>query len=74
MCIMAVGKILELDENVAIVQLKKSKRKVRTDLVKVKEGDYIYVSGNLAVEKIEKKEAEQILNSREKVKADENLE
>ena len=74
MCITAVGKILELDENVALVQLKKSKRKVRTDLVSVKEGDYIYVSGNLAVEKIEKKEAEQILNSREKVKANGNLE
>jgi hydrogenase assembly chaperone HypC/HupF len=74
MCITAVGKILKLDENTAIVQLKRSKRKVRTDLVKVKEGDYIYVSGNLAIEKIDRKEAEQILNSREKVKADGNLE
>lgn len=68
MCITVVGKILNLDENVALVKLKKSTRKVRTDLVDVKKGDYIYVSGNLAIEKIEKKEAEQILNSMEKVK------
>jgi hydrogenase assembly chaperone HypC/HupF len=68
MCITTIGKVLELDKNTALVQLRKSTRKVRTDLVDVKKGDYIYVSGNLAIEKIEKEEAEQILNSREKVK------
>jgi len=56
MCITALGKILEINGNTAVVQLKKSTREVRIDLLKVVKGDYIYVSGNLGVEKIEKEE------------------
>jgi hydrogenase assembly chaperone HypC/HupF len=67
MCITAIGKIIRLDKNKALVQLKKSTREVRTDLLDVKEGDYIYVSGKLAVEKVEKEEAEKILKAKEMV-------
>jgi len=58
MCITALGKILEIEGNTAVVQLKKSARKVRIDLLDVTKGDYIYVSGNLGIEKIEKEEVE----------------
>jgi hydrogenase maturation factor len=67
MCITTIGKVIKIDNNKAVVQLKKSTREIRVDLLDVKEGDYVYVSGNLGVEKIEKKEAEQILNDREKI-------
>lgn len=68
MCITTIGKILRVKNKTAIVQLKKSTREVRIDLVDAKEGDYIYLSGNLAIEKIEKGEAEQILRDKEMVK------
>ena len=67
MCITTIGKIIEIDEKKALVQLKKSTREVRIDLIDVKKGDYIYVSGNLGIEKIEPKEAKRILNERMKV-------
>jgi len=68
MCITTIGKILRVDKKVAVVQLKKSKREVRIDLVDAKKGDYIYLSGNLAIEKVEKDEAEQILKAKEMVR------
>ncbi len=67
MCITAIGRILTIDGNKAVVQLKKSVREVRIDLVDVQEGDYIYISANLAIEKIDKQEAENILAERIKV-------
>jgi len=60
MCITTIGKILKIEKNRALVQLKKSKREVRTDLLDVKEGDYIYVSGNLGIEKVDKEDAEKL--------------
>ncbi|MFH0711352.1 MAG: HypC/HybG/HupF family hydrogenase formation chaperone [Candidatus Aenigmatarchaeota archaeon] len=60
MCITTFGKILCVDGNIALVQLKKSKREVRIDLLDAKEGDYVYISGNLGIEKISKNEAEKI--------------
>jgi len=56
---------LKVEGNTAVVQLRKSQREVRIDLLKVKEGDYVYVSGNLGIEKIEAEEAEEILKTRE---------
>jgi hydrogenase assembly chaperone HypC/HupF len=73
MCITTIGKIISVDGNKAVVQLKHSRREVRTDLVKVKKGDYVYVSANLAIEKIDKKEAEKILDTKSKVDVYENL-
>ena len=67
MCITAIGKILKVDNKTAIVQLKKSTREVRTDLVDVSTGDYVYVSGKLAIEKIDNEEAEEILKTREAI-------
>jgi len=65
MCLTSLGKILKVEGNTAVVQLRKSQREVRIDLLKVKEGDYVYVSGNLGIEKIEAEEAEEILKTRE---------
>ena len=67
MCITTIGKIIKVEKNKALVQLKKSRREIRIDFVDAKKGDYIYVSGDLAIEKIDKKDAEKILIERKKV-------
>jgi hydrogenase maturation factor len=67
MCITTIGKIIKIDDKKALVQLKKSTREVRIDFVDAKKGDFIYVSGNLAIERIDKKDAEKILNERAEV-------
>jgi hydrogenase maturation factor len=67
MCITAIGKIIKVENNKALVQLEKSRREVRIDFVDAKKGDYIYVSGELGVEKIDKEDAKKILSERKKV-------
>jgi hydrogenase maturation factor len=67
MCITTIGKIIKVENNNAFVQLEKSTREVRIDFVDAKKGDYIYVSGDLGIEKIDKEEAEKILSERKKV-------
>jgi hydrogenase assembly chaperone HypC/HupF len=53
MCITTAGKILSIKGNKAVVELNGAKREVRIDLVKVKEGDYVYCASGIAVEKAE---------------------
>lgn len=61
MCQAALGKIIEMDDKEAIVQMRDGRRKVNTDLLDVKEGDYILCSLNLAVEKVDPEDAKQMI-------------
>ena len=51
MCITTPAKVLKIDGNKAVVEIKGKKAEVRIDLVKVKVGDYVYCSSGIAVEK-----------------------
>lgn len=51
MCITTPGKILKIDGNMAVVDINGKISEVRIDLVSVKEGDYVYCSSGMAIEK-----------------------
>ncbi len=51
MCITTPGKVLKIDGNKAVVEIKGTLSEVRIDLVKVNVGDYVYCAAGMAVEK-----------------------
>ena len=51
MCITTPGKIRKINGNIAIVEINGKTSEVRIDLVEVKEGDYVYCSSGMAIEK-----------------------
>lgn len=53
MCITTLAKILKINGNKAIVELNKKMIEVRIDLVQVKEGDFVYCTSGMAVEKVD---------------------
>ncbi|PTD93433.1 HypC/HybG/HupF family hydrogenase formation chaperone [archaeon SCG-AAA382B04] len=62
MCVGVPGKILEIEENEAIVDFEGTKQKVRVDLIdNVEEGDYILNHVGHAIEVLPEKEAKERL-------------
>ena len=57
MCLAMPGKAIKIEKGFAIVDYSGEKRKVSTELVKVKPGDYVIVQAKFVVQKIPKKEA-----------------
>ena len=51
MCITNPARVLKITGNKALVELKGRRSEVRIDLVKVKEGDWVYCSSGMAIEK-----------------------
>ncbi len=63
-CITVVGKITEVKGKKGIAEVEGKKREMDLSLVKVKKGDYISCALNVAVEKLDAEEAEEILKAR----------
>ncbi len=61
MCLAIPAEIIEIDWPYAVVNLKGAKRKVRIDLLDdVRTGDYVLVHVGLAIQKVSKKEVEEL--------------
>lgn len=61
MCNPTIGKVLEIRGEKARVLSNNRELVVNTELVKVKKDDYVFLAGDVAIEKISKKEAKLIL-------------
>jgi hydrogenase maturation factor len=61
MCQATLGRVIEVLGKESIVNIKGKRRKVITELLDVEKGDYVLCSLNLAVEKVDPKEAEQMI-------------
>jgi len=61
MCLAIPGKILEINNNKAIIDYGSEKRQANCSLIKCKVGDYVIVSNQMVIDKIDKKEAEESL-------------
>ena len=57
MCLAIPGKVEKIEKGFAIVDYSGEKRKASTELVKVKEGDYVLVQARFIVQKIPEQEA-----------------
>jgi len=63
MCFELPFKIIDIKDKEAVVDCIGQKYKVNLELVKdVKIGDYVMVQGNLAIDKVKRAEAEEILD------------
>ena len=61
MCLAIPAEIIEIDWPYAVVNLKGAKRRVRIDLLDdVHTGDYVLVHVGLAIQKVSKKEVEEL--------------
>lgn len=61
MCLAIPAEIVEVEWPYAVVDLKGARRKVRVDLLDdVKPGDYVLIHVGLAIQKVSKKEVEEI--------------
>lgn len=70
MCLAIPGKIISIKEKNAIADFNGLKKEVNLCLVNAKQGDYVIVHAGFAIQKAEKKTAEEIYNYLDK--ADEN--
>lgn len=61
MCQSPVGKVIKVGKESITVEYKGEGRELKSKLVKVKEGDYVLFSSDLAVDKIDEEEAKMIL-------------
>ena len=59
MCLAVPGKIIEIQDNTAIVDYDGIKREVSLALIEAKVGDYIVANAGFAIQKINQKEAEE---------------
>jgi hydrogenase expression/formation protein HypC len=57
LCLAIPGKVIKVEKGFAIIDYSREKRKVSTELVKVKPGDYVIVQAKFVVQKIPKKQA-----------------
>lgn len=64
MCITIVGKITSVRGKKGIAMVDGKERELDLGLVDVKEGDFVSCALNLAVEKLDSKEANEILSAR----------
>jgi len=63
MCIAAPGKVLNVSDGYARVDLGKEKKEVRADLFKTKPGDWVLVFGNQIIDIISKERAKELIQS-----------
>lgn len=61
MCQAPVGKVVEIGKTSIVVEYNGKKRELNSKLVRVKKGDYVTFSLDIAIDRIEKEEAEAIL-------------
>jgi len=61
MCYAIPGKVLEISERTATVEYFGERKKAYTDLFDVTVGDYVYAQGGFLIQKVEPKEAREIL-------------
>jgi len=61
MCLAIPGKVLRVEGVQALVNFDGVEREVRVDLVSAKKGDYVIVHTGYAIEKLDRKEAEETL-------------
>lgn len=63
MCLAIPGKIKKINQetNIALVDFDGIEREVNVSLVKAKKGDYVIVHAGFAIEKLEKRNASEIL-------------
>jgi hydrogenase expression/formation protein HypC len=57
MCYAIPGRVISIKGKNAIVEYGKEKRKARTELIKIKKGDYVIVSAGFIIKKVPKKDA-----------------
>lgn len=62
MCLNLPVKIIKKSKKKIIAELAGRKKEISGSLVKVKEGDYVFLKNNFIIGKINKKEAEEIFN------------
>ncbi|MGA3020945.1 MAG: HypC/HybG/HupF family hydrogenase formation chaperone [Candidatus Micrarchaeales archaeon] len=60
MCQGLVGKVVKMDKDSIIVECRGETRKLRSKLSDVKIGDYVMFSLDIAIDKVDKEEAEMI--------------
>lgn len=63
MCQAPLGRVVKVNGENIVVKYKGKYRELNSKLVKVKEGDYVTFSLNIAIEKIDPEEAKMILGS-----------
>jgi hydrogenase expression/formation protein HypC len=61
MCLAIPGKIIEINKDQAVIDYGNEKRKANCSLIKCDVGDYVIVSNQMVIDKINKKEAEESL-------------
>ena len=61
MCQAPVGKVVAIDGSMLTVEYKGRRRELRSKLGGVAKGDYVLFSVDIAIEKVDKEEAEAIL-------------
>jgi len=68
MCLAVPGKVLSVEGNKAKVDFGKVKKDVYLGMIKPKIGDYVLVGAGIAIQKISKKDAMNILEEWKKLK------
>lgn len=63
MCQSPVGRVVKVNDGKIVVEYNGKHRELDSKLVKVREGDYVMFSLNIAIDKIDAEEAEMILGS-----------
>ena len=61
MCKALIGKVIAIDCDFAIVDFKVAERKVSNLIANAKLNDFVIVKGNLAIERVEKKQGKELL-------------
>ena len=61
MCLAVPGRVLRVDGVRALVDFDGVQREVRVDLVDARKGDYVIVHTGYAIEKLDRKDAEETL-------------
>ena len=62
MCLAIPGKIIEIKDDSAIIDYGNEKRQANCSLIKCKVEDYVIVSNQMVIDKVNKKEAEESLS------------
>jgi len=74
MCLAIPGKILEIDENTALIDFDGIKQKVIVALIQNPEiGKYVIVHAGYAIEQINEEEAMEAINQWKEIAEDQNL-
>jgi len=62
MCINLPAKIVSADSKGIIAEINGQRKQVSDLLLKVKQGDYVFLKDKFIIEKVDKKEAKEIIN------------